>query len=164
MKSWWKRENTHRDKQNHSVEKSNKKVSFQKNFDFPKCVKNSFKSGPKLTIARSARNVAKWHLFFIDFQTLWCLLSNSVGTFLFQFGFWIGLFLFKMFYCNVFEAKFCIKCNGVTNNCTHNAKVLWVISLDRNFKSGNVIRLYLTAIIIHESVDTVWKQKWNMFW
>ena len=51
----------------------------------------------------------------------------------------------------------------------HNAKVLWVISLDRNFKSGNVIRLYLTAQLSSSTVcswycDTVLKQRWNMFW
>ena len=51
----------------------------------------------------------------------------------------------------------------------HNAKVLWVISLDRNFKSGNVIRLYLTAQLSSSAVcswycDTVLKQRWNMFW
>ena len=34
----------------------------------------------------------------------------------------------------------------------HNAKVLWVISLDRNFKSGNVIRLYLTAQLSSSAV------------
>ena len=63
--------------------------------------------------------------------------------------------LYRLFYRVIFVQDVLLQCfwtpsfalNAIVTIIAHNARVLWVISLQRNFKSGNVIRLYLTASV-----------------